>query len=197
MWLQYPGYCFLPAQPLFHLILRQQPERLLLSLSRLDLVTSLLKILPWLPSFRVRAEGFRGLKTLHHPSLHFPCPLQPHPQDHPCSLHFLIAAVSKARLKHPHLRGFVFVFSVPAIFILRCPYEPLPCLIPVLGVCFLIQMSHSCMTWFHSSAVTSHTIYLFILLLALLPQGNISSMGTVNLDYFIHCWVPATSSEPY
>lgn len=86
---------------------------------------------PWLPSFRVRAEGFGGLKTLHHPSLHFPCPLQPHVHYHPCSLHFLTALVSKARLTHPHLRGFVFAFSVSAIFILRCPYEPLPCLIPV------------------------------------------------------------------
>ena len=159
-------------------MLHQQPKRLLLSLSGLDLVTFLLKILPWLPSFRVRAEGFGGLKTLHHPSLHFAYPPQPHPQDHPCSLHFLTTLVSKARLKHPDLRGFVFVFSVPAIFILRCPYEPLPCLIPGLGVCFLIQISHSHMTWFHSSTITSHTIYLFILLLALLPQQKLSLWPT-------------------
>ena len=170
----------------------------MLSLSGLDLVTSLLKILPWLPSFRVKAEGFGGLKTLHHPSLHFPCPLQPHAHYHPCSLHFLTALVSKACLTYPHLRGFVFVFSISAVFILRCPYEPLPCLIPVLGVCFLIQISHSCMTWFHSSStITSHTIYLFILLLALLTEGNVSSTGTVNLDYFVHCWVPPTRTEPY
>lgn len=145
-----------------------------------------------LSEWELSAVGSRLSITL---PLHFPCPLQPHPQDHPCSLHFHIALISKARLKHPHLRALYLCF-LSLHLILRCPYEPLPLLNSSFRCVLLIQISYSCMTSLHSSTITSHTIYLFILLLALLPK-EISAPWGQQLDYFIHCWVPATSSEPY
>lgn len=162
----------------------------------LYLVTPLLKPPPTSPISQ--SKSWRPWCTQDSPSsvsMHAPVLSHHILTAHPCSLHFLTALVSKTFHKHSHLRD--FVFSLPAVFTLRCPYERLPCPTPVLGVCFFIQISHSYITHVHCSTITSYTSYLFILLGAFLPRGDISSMGRVNFNYFVHCWVPATRTAPH
>lgn len=190
------GHYCLSAQPFFHLLSFQQPERLFLCLMISDLVTPLLQTLPKAP---ISQSESQSLWWAQDPPSSIPTHTPVPPATLPQSLlltPLLTALISRACNKHFHLRGFIFcVFSTCNLHS-QMSGRATPNSSILL---FLFFNSDIAFLYCMFSLQHNHILHKLPVYFAhhVPPQRDVSSMGTVNFDYFVHCWVPATRTASH